>query len=63
MIKYQCKKCKSQKELTKATLEIIDGKIRTREAKCKCGKYMQEVEKEFDGFPTLIRTEETLRRK
>ena len=63
MIKYQCKKCESQKELTKATLEIVDGKIRTKEAKCKCGKYMQEVEKEFDGFPSLIRTEETLRRK
>tara|TARA_R100001143_G_C3286931_1_gene99351 strand:+ start:73 stop:264 length:192 start_codon:yes stop_codon:yes gene_type:complete len=63
MIKYQCKKCESQKELTKATLEIVDGKIRTKEAKCKCGKYMQEVEKEFDGFPALIRTEETLRRK
>lgn len=63
MIKYQCKKCESQKKLTKATLKIVDGKIRTKEAKCKCGKYMQEVEKEFDGFPSLIRTEETLRKK
>ena len=44
----------------KATLEIVKNKIRTKEAKCKCGKYMQELEKDFDGFPCLIRTEETL---
>jgi len=44
-------------------LEIVDSKIRTREAKCKCGKYMVEVEKEFGGFPTLIRTEPSLTKK
>ena len=60
MLIYQCNKCESQKKLSKATLEIVDGKIRTKEAKCKCGNYMQEVEKDFDGFPCLIRTEETL---
>ncbi len=63
MLIYQCNKCQKQKELTRATLEIVDGKIRTREAKCECGNYMQEVEKQFDGFPCLIRTEPTLNKK
>ena len=63
MLIYQCNKCQKQKELMRATLEIVDGKIRTREAKCECGNYMQEVEKQFDGFPCLIRTEPTLTKK
>ena len=63
MLKYICKKCNETKDLMKATLEVVDNKVRTKEAKCKCGKYMQEVEKDFDGFPSLIRTEETLSRK
>ena len=62
MFKYICK-CGENKELRKATLEVKDGEVHTKEAKCICGKYMQEVEKEFDGFPSLIRTEETLRKK
>ena len=60
MLIYQCNKCQKQKELMRTTLEIVDGKIRTREAKCECGHYMQEVKKDFDGFPCLIRTEPTL---
>jgi len=63
MFIYYCKKCKIEKKIEKATLEIVDSKIRTREAKCNCGKYMIEVEKEFGGFPTLIRTEPTLKKK
>jgi hypothetical protein len=63
MFIYYCKKCKIEKKIEKATLEIVDGKVRTREAKCNCGKYMVEVEKEFGGFPTLIRTEPTLTKK
>lgn len=62
MLKYICNKCSNTKELQKATLEIVDNKIRTREALCKCGEYMQEVEKEF-GIPYLIRTEASLRKK
>tara|TARA_R110001599_G_scaffold220329_2_gene418676 strand:- start:1563 stop:1757 length:195 start_codon:yes stop_codon:yes gene_type:complete len=63
MLTYQCKKCNSQKQLSKATLEIVDGKIRTKEALCiKCNNYMEEVEKDFDGFPCLIRTEPTLKK-
>ena len=63
MLKYICNKCGETKDLMKATLEVVKGKVRTKEAKCKCGEYMQEQEKDFDGFPSLIRTEETLSKK
>ena len=63
MLKYQCNNCGETKDLMRATLEVIDGKIRTKQAKCKCGEYMQEIKKDFDGFPCLIRTEPTLSKK
>ena len=63
MLKYICNKCGETKDLMRATLEVVDGKVRTKEALCKCGEYMQEVEKDFDGFPCLIRTEPTLSKK
>ena len=63
MIKFQCNKCGKTKDLMKATLKEIDGKIRTVEALCECGEYMQEIAKEFNGFPSLIRTEPTLTKK
>ena len=52
MLKYQCK-----------TLEVVHGKVRTREALCECGEYMREIEKDFDGFPCIKRTEPTLSNK
>jgi len=64
MIKYICNTCNETKDLQKATIKVIDGKVRTQEAYCeKCKEWMQEVEKDFDGFPSLIRTEETLSKK
>jgi hypothetical protein len=64
MIKFICNTCDETKELQKATIKVIDGKVRTQEAYCKkCNEWMQEIEKDFDGFPSLIRTEETLSRK
>ena len=63
MIKYICNKCSETKDLTRATLKVIDGKIRTVEALCKCGEYMQEIKKDFDGFPCLIRADSTLSNK
>ena len=64
MFIYICKNCKKEKILKKATLEIVDSKVRTREAKCeKCNNYCVEVKKDFGGFPTLIRTEPTLKKK
>ena len=63
MLKYICNKCGETKDLMRATLEIVKGKVRTKEALCKCGEYMQEIEKDFDGFPSLIRTDEALSNK
>ena len=63
MLKYICNKCGETKDLMKATLEVVKDKVRTKEALCKCGEYMQEIEKDFDGFPCLIRTEPTLSKK
>jgi hypothetical protein len=63
MIKFVCKCGKEKKELQKATLKVIDGKVRTVEAVCSCEKYMQEYDKDFNGFPSLIRTEPSLTKK
>ena len=63
MIKFICNTCGETKDLMRATIKVIDGKVRTVEALCKCGEYMQEIEKDFDGFPCLIRTEPTLSKK
>jgi hypothetical protein len=63
MIKFQCKNCGETKDLMRATLKVIDGKIRTQEALCECGEYMVEIAKDFDGFPCLIRSEPTLSSK
>ena len=62
MIKFICTTCDATKELMKATIKVIDGKVRTEQAKCNCGEWMVEVEKDFDGFPSLIRTEASLSR-
>ena len=61
MLNFICNNCGNERQLQKATLEIFEGTIRTREAKCSCGKYMQEKSKEF-GVPYLIRTEPTLKK-
>ena len=63
MLKYQCKKCEATKELSRATLEVVHGMVRTREALCECGEYMREIAKDFDGFPCIKRTEPTLSNK
>tara|TARA_R110000824_G_scaffold281779_2_gene470091 strand:- start:715 stop:906 length:192 start_codon:yes stop_codon:yes gene_type:complete len=63
MFKFICKSCKKTKELSKSVLEIVDSKVRTKNADCECGEYMVEQEKSFEGFPNLIRTEPTLTKK
>jgi len=60
MLNYVCNVCGNTRQLAKATLEVVDGKVRTREALCECGAYMQEESKEFGGFPNIKRTEPTL---
>jgi hypothetical protein len=62
MSKYICT-CGASKEITKSTIKIIDGKVRVAESKCKCGKYMEEEDQTFTGFPSLIRTDPTLNKK
>ena len=64
MFKFVCKNCKTIKLLQKATIKVIEGKVRTKEAQCECGEWMREVEKKFEGFTTnIIRTEPTLTKK
>ena len=60
MINYTCNKCGAKKNLMRATIAVIDGKVRTKEAFCECGEWMQEEEKDFEGFPSLIRTDPSL---
>jgi hypothetical protein len=60
MTLYKCK-CGKTKELSKATIVHVDGEWETKEALCKCGKYMGCEPKE--GMPSLKRTEESLSKK
>ena len=61
MLLFQCNKCEVQKQITKVIMKVIDGKICNIGSECpKCGEYMQEVEKEFGGFPNIKRTESSL---
>ena len=60
MTKYKCK-CGKTKEISKATIVHVDGEWETKEALCKCGKYMQS--EPLEGMPSQIRTEETLSKK
>ena len=64
MLVYQCTDCEIQIELSRAVMKVVDGKVITEGTECpKCGEYMREIEKKFTGFPNLIRTEPTLRKK
>ena len=63
MFIFKCKKCKKTKELSKAIIEIRNGLVCTKNAKCVCGNEMVEIEKKgFNGFPNLIRTEPSLKK-
>jgi len=57
MTEYKCK-CGNTKDISKATISYIDGEWQTKEALCKCGKYMDS--KPLEGIPSLKRTEESL---
>ena len=60
MTQYKCK-CGKSKNISKATITYIDGKWETKEALCKCGKYMDS--EPLEGMPSQIRTEESLSKK
>ena len=60
MTKYKCK-CGKTKELSTATIVYVDGDWETKEALCKCGKYM--ASDPLEGMPNQIRTEGSLSKK
>ena len=64
MLIYQCNKCEIKKELSKVVMKVIDGKVVNLGTECpECGEYMQEIAKEFNGFPQLRRTEPSLSKR
>ena len=56
MAKFRCKKCKCEKNILKQTLILKNKKIKIKEAKCKCGSDMKDVEK-CEGFGTSFKSE------
>ena len=61
MTLYKCECGKEEKEISKATIVLREGKWVAKEALCSCGKYMDSEPTE--GMPKLIRTEPTLTKK
>tara|TARA_Y100001938_G_C8001780_1_gene385107 strand:- start:295 stop:507 length:213 start_codon:yes stop_codon:yes gene_type:complete len=58
MATYQCKKCNEQLEIHKRTLVLREGKLVCKEAKCKCGEWMDQViTEEYNGLPDIQRNE------
>jgi len=53
MAKFKCEKCKLEKIILKQTLVFLDGEIRAKESKCKCGNYMKDLTK-YKGFGTAF---------
>ena len=64
MLKYQCNKCEIQKEFSKVVMKVENGLVVNVGTECpECGEYMQEVSKEFSGFPNIRRTEPSLNKR
>ena len=61
MTLYRCECGKQEKEISKSTIGLRDGKWVCVDAVCECGKYMDSEPEE--GFPQLKRTEESLSTK
>lgn len=57
---YSCICGEETREIARATIMVVDGKIVVKEALCSCGKYMDSEPTE--GMPNLIRTDPTLDR-
>jgi len=58
MAKYECKECNESLEIHKRSLVIRDGILVCKEAKCKCGLYMDQVmTEEYQGLPGIHRNE------
>lgn len=55
---FRCSKCKTKREISTATICVINNKIETKEALCKCGTYMKQIiTDEYKGMPDIIRNE------
>ena len=58
-MKFNCKKCKTNKNLHKVKLSYIKNKLVCKEAYC-CDDYMEQViTDEYKGMPDIKRNEET----
>jgi len=53
MAKFECKTCGEKLELSKITLEVINGKVVSPEAEC-CGTYMKSI-RENHGLGGIIK--------
>ncbi len=53
MSKFECSLCGKHVELTKHTIEVVDGKVVCPDAKC-CDEYMKSI-KENKGFGGIIK--------
>ena len=60
MTLYKCE-CGNKEEIGKQTLALRDGRWRTIQALCSCGKWMDSEPEE--GMPQIKRTEESLSKK
>ena len=56
MAKFKCKNCKCEKNILKQTLVLEKEKLIVKEALCKCGKYMKDLEN-YKGFGTSFKAE------
>ena len=56
MAEFICKKCKTKKNILKQTFVFEKKILRVKEALCKCGNYMKDVEK-YVGFGTSFKSE------
>ena len=56
MALFKCTNCNLKKNIKKQTLIFLENKIRVKESKCKCGKYMIDTTK-FAGFGTSFKSE------
>jgi|TARA_R110002012_G_scaffold3416_10_gene15969 hypothetical protein len=60
MTLYKCK-CGNEEEIGKQTIGLRDGKWRTIQALCDCGKWMDS--EPVEGMPSLKRTEPSLSKR
>jgi hypothetical protein len=65
-MKFKCNGCGSERTIYKTTTVLKNEEWVVKEAKCSCEEdiYMEEIlTDEHKGFPGLIRTEPTHRKK